>query len=363
MLAIFGGIVALVAAMMTNAFDQTIQVKLVTDRAGLMMSPKNDVKLHGVAIGRVADVRLEGDRVAMTLKLDRDKAHLVPANARGEISPATAFGNKFITLAAPRGGAEGRVREGSVLETDRVGVEANTVLANLNKVLTTAKPSEWNTTLHAVAMSLQGKGDRLGDFLVDTGKYVDALNRELPTLRRDLRQAAQVANLYADAAPDFFHVLDNVTKVSGTVVEKQRALREFLTEAANAGAGGSQLFQENGQGLLDMLRLLEPTSALLGRYSPGLTCFIQGEANAVPALEKAMGAGGSPGARVLVNVLPGKAPYKYPDNVPQVETTGGPQCYGLPLNGNTKIQPKYDIPGAGHGDTTDPTPGGAGEPR
>lgn len=360
MLAAFGGAVALVAAMMTHAFESPVEVKLLTDRAGLMMAPQNHVKMHGVEIGRVGDVRLKGDRVEMTLELDSEHARFVPANAQAQISPATVFGKKFITLAAPPDGARGSVREGSVLETDYVGVEVNEVIENLNKVLTTAKPSEFNTTLHAVATTLRGKGDKLGDMLVRVGEYARALDPQLPTLRRDLGHAAEVTNLYADVAPELFDLLDNVTQISGTVVEKQQALRDLLVEIAEVGETGTKLFAENGERLLEMLRLLEPTSALLGKYSPGLTCFIQGEAHANKLLEPVWGAGqdgAGPGFRLMVKPLPGKQPYRYPDHLPQVRTSGGPQCYGLPLHGNTKIQPKYDMPGSGIESE------GSGEPR
>jgi phospholipid/cholesterol/gamma-HCH transport system substrate-binding protein len=361
MLAALGGVVALVAAMMTHAFDSTVEVKLLTDRAGLMMEPKNDVKLNGVVIGRVGDVQLEGDRVAMTLELDPDQARFVAGNARAQISPSTVFGKKFITLSAPSEGARGSVRAGSVLETDHVGVEVNEVLENLNKVLTTAKPSEFNTTLHAMATTLRGKGDRLGDVLVQVGDYARSMNRHLPALRRDLQHAAEVTNLYADVAPELFDLLDNATQISGTVVEKQQALREVLVEVAKVSETGAKLFGENGTSFLEMLRLLEPTSALFGEYSPGLSCFIQGEAHANKLLEPVWGAGEhgeGPGFRLMVNLLPGKQPYRYPDHLPQVRTTGGPQCYGLPLHGNTKIQPKYDLPGSGLDESA-----GSGEPR
>lgn len=361
MLAAFGGVVALVAAMMTNAFDSTVEVTLLTDRAGLMMEPKNDVKLNGVVIGRVGDVRLEGDRVAMTLELDPDQARFVAGNARAQISPTTVFGKKFITLSAPPQGPHGSVRAGSVLQTDHVGVEINQVLENLNKVLTTAKPSEFNTTLHAMATTLRGKGDQLGDVLVQVGEYARSMNRHLPALRSDLQHAADATNLYADIAPELFDLLDNVTQISGTVVEKQQALRDLLVEVAKTGETGAKLFSENGKSFLETMRLLEPTSALFDAYAPGLTCFIQGAAHANTLLEPVWGAGKDgegPGFRLMVNLLPGKQPYRYPDHLPQVRTTGGPQCYGLPLHGNTKIQPKYDIPGTGID-----RPAGSGEPR
>lgn len=349
MLGVFAVIVVLVIGMMTNAFSPTVTVTLQTDRAGLMMAPGNDVKIHGVVIGRVGDVRLASRGAELTLELQPEYTKLVPANARARISPATAFGNKFIALEAPPEGSRGSVRPGSVLRTEHVGVEINTVLENLDNVLTAAKPSEFNTTLHALATAVKGKGDRLGRLLVQVSDYLAEMNPQLPTLQRDFAKTADVSELYADVSDDLFAVLDNATKTGGTIVEKQQQLGRLLDELKRVGNTGRDFFRKNGTDLLRTLRLLEPTSALGAAYAPGLTCFLQGEDYVRHTLEKVFGTTKAygPGARVLVGVLPGKDPYRYPDNLPQVNTTGGPQCYGLPLKGVNEPQPQYGVPGAG----------------
>jgi phospholipid/cholesterol/gamma-HCH transport system substrate-binding protein len=348
MIAAFAGIIALVWAMFTESFTPATTVTVRSDRAGLLMAAKDRVKYHGVQVGTVYSVKLDGTGVDIVMRLDPKQATAIPANAAAMISPETAFGNKYIELTDPRAASAERVHEGTVLVSDHVGTEINTVFQNLMNVLTVAKPSEVNATLQAVSSTLQGRGDQLGRFLTEVNSYLASFNPALPDLDHDLVQVAGVSNLYADVSPDFFKTLENALRIGATVTDKQTALHSFLAELDHLGATGTDLFKQNGQSLIDTLRLLEPTSGLLREYSPEIACFLQGEDNARRLLEPPLGGKQQAGILTL-NLLPGKEPYKYPDDLPEIKATGGPDCHGLPNLANTPVPaPEIVIPGNGY---------------
>ncbi|GAB2960196.1 MCE family protein [Amycolatopsis acidiphila] len=348
MLVVFAGIVALVLAMFNGAFTSTTTVSLQADRAGLMMAAKDRVKYHGVQVGSVSSVELNGNIVKIVMQLDPSQASIIPANVTAAISPETAFGNKFIELQSPRAPAPGRLRNGTVLIADHIGTEINTVFQNLMNVLTVVKPSQVNETLQALSSSLQGRGDQLGRFLSEINSYLGSFNPLLPELDRDMIQVSNVSNLYADISPQFFKTLENATQIGATVTDKQVALHDFLQELTRLGATGTDLFKQNGQNLIDTMRLLEPTSALLDKYSPELSCFLQGEDNARRLLEPALGGKKQSGV-LTVNILPGKEPYQYPNDLPEVNAASGPDCHGLPNLANTPVPaPEIVITGNGY---------------
>ena len=348
MIVVFAGIIALVWAMFTESFTPATTVTLRSDRAGLLMAAKDRVKYHGVQVGTVSSVKLDGDSVAIAMRLDPSQANAIPANATAMISPETAFGNKYIELVPPRAAAAAGLRNGSVLVSDHVGTEINTVFQNLMNVLTVAKPSQVNETLEALSSTLQGKGDQLGRFLTQVNSYLGSFNPALPDLDRDFVQTGNVSNLYADIAPDFFKVLENATHIGATVTDKQTALHGFLQELDQLGATGTDFFDQNGQNLIDTLRLLEPTSGLLREYSPEISCFLEGEDNARRLLEPTLG-GKRPYGILSVNILPGKDPYTYPNDLPEINAASGPNCHGLPNLANTPIPaPEIVTPGNGY---------------
>ncbi|NKQ51947.1 MCE family protein [Amycolatopsis sp. K13G38] len=350
MIVAFAGVLALVWAMFTESFTPTTTVTVRSDRAGLLMAAKDRVKYNGVQVGTVSGVKLNGDSVDIVMRLDPGQASVIPANATAAISPETAFGNKFIELMPPSASAPttARLRDGSVLTADHVGTEINTVFQNLMNVLAAAKPSEVNGTLEAVSSALRGRGDQLGQFLTEVNSYLAAINPALPDLDYDLVQVGKVSNLYADISPDFFKTLRNAVRIGATVTDKQAALHSFLQELDRLGATGTDLFDQNGRKLIDMLHLLEPTTGLLHEYSPEISCFLEGEDNARRLLEPALG-GKAPYGVLTVQVLPGKEPYKYPDDLPEVNAQSGPNCHGLPNLANTPVPaPEIVTPGNGY---------------
>jgi phospholipid/cholesterol/gamma-HCH transport system substrate-binding protein len=356
LLFLFAGIIALVLALYSQAFTPAVNVSLLTDRAGLMMAPQDEVKVHGVVVGSVGGVSPHGKSAALiTLRLDPGQTYLIPANAVARIIPNTVFGNKYISLAPPAAGGRGTVRAGTVLVSDHVATEVNTVFGNLVNVLNAASPAAVNTALTALATALQGQGPQLGQFLTGADTYLAEFNKSLPGLNTDITKTAQVSDLYADVAPRFFDILDNGDKVGTTLADRQQALDALLKGVTRLSQTGTTLASENGRNLVQALRLLEPTSSLLNEYSPELTCFIQGEGYAEGLLKGPVGGNG--GAQAIVNLLPGKDPYKYPENLPQVNVKEGPHCYGLPYLGNSPA-PFYPVPGAGYGNintSTDPS--------
>ncbi|NKS19569.1 Mce family protein, partial [Rhodococcus hoagii] len=77
------------------------------------------------------------------------------------------------------------------------------------------------------------------------------------------------------------------------------------------------------------LELLEPTTALLSGYSPAISCLVVGLNKARPMAEQIEG-GGQAGFAMSTNFLAGLEPYTYPRDLPKVNATGGPNCWGLP---------------------------------
>ena len=68
---------------------------------------------------------------------------------------------------------------------------------------------------------------------------------------------------------------------------------------------------------------------MLADYSPEYGCIFK----AISTLDKRYGpslGGTVPGLFVSVSFIPGSAPYTYPESLPIVNASGGPNCRGLP---------------------------------
>jgi len=220
-----GAIVALAAGLFRGSFTETVPVTVVSDRAGLVMNPDAKVELHGAQVGKVDSIdELPNGQAAIQLAMDPSQLQLIPSNVGVDIASSTVFGAKSVELVPPPAPSPNSLHAGQVLQGQHVMVEINTVFEQLVSVLSKIEPAKLNETLGALASGLNGRGEKFGQTLSDLDALLAKINPSLDNLSHDIAVAQDVINAYADAGPDLVRMLDNSTRVSDTLVDKQQDL-------------------------------------------------------------------------------------------------------------------------------------------
>lgn len=313
----------------TAAFTPTDPVTVTAPRAGLVMETDAKVKYRGIQIGKVETIEYTGDQAKLTLAIDRSEMPYVPSNAKVRIGGTTVFGAKsveFLEPADPKGGA---LRSGAQVHASDVQLEVNTLFETLTNTLQKVDPINLNATFSALGEGLRGNGDDLGETLAGLTSYLGTLNPKLPTLQQDFQKTAVVGNIYADAAPDLMTVFDNTPTISKTVVDQQDNLNATLLAATGLANNGTATLQPAADDLIAAVQRLRAPLKVLGDYSPELGCIFKGTSNAIDRFAPIIG-GIRPGLFVASNFLPGAPAYTYPESLPIVNASGGPNCRGLP---------------------------------
>jgi phospholipid/cholesterol/gamma-HCH transport system substrate-binding protein len=319
-------IVFVAITLFRGGFTTSVPITIMSDRAGLVMSPDARVKMRGVQVGKVASIQEMPDgRAALHLAMDPAQLHLIPSNVLVDIASTTVFGAKFVQLVPPAAPSAKPLQAGAVLDSKNVTVEINTVFEQLTQVLSSIQPEKLNETLGAIATAFNGRGQKIGQTLADLDAYLAKTEPSLPALSHDLSVAPDVLNAYADVSPQLVDTVKNSTKISQTIVDEQDNLDAFLVSAIGLADTGNDVIGTNRQALTDVLHLLVPTTDLTNEYSPALNCALGGMADLThqPPLP-------APGILVSVGLTLGIERYRYPTNLPKVAATGGPQCSGLP---------------------------------
>lgn len=325
------GIVAVVAiclVMFAGGFENTVKVTVAAPRSGLVLDPEAKVKIRGVEIGRVSAITNTSDGARIELALDPDKLKMVPANAMVDIKSTTVFGAKYINFIAPQNPSTESLQAGSTVRADAVTVEFNTVFQHLNDVLAKVEPEKLNATLTALGSALQGRGDKLGQLLVDSDQLLKDINPSLPDLRRDLQTSVPVTNLYADVVPNLLRTTDNMGVTSATIVDEKDNFNDVLLNVIGLANTTGSVLGENEANLITALDQLRPTAELLNEYRSGIYCLVVGAANALPDGNRIFG-GDGPWVTLNANFMPGGTPYDYSKDLPKVNATGGPHCEGI----------------------------------
>jgi len=147
-------------AYFSKAFVEYDNVTLTGPKSGLALPERADVKLRGMIVGVVQDVRIENDHVVMTLGMDPQLIDRVPRNVRAEIIPKTLFGEKYVSL-IPTGTTDEHLRAGDTITNAVVPVEFEKFFNDIYPLLTAVPPEKVAYTLTALANSLEGRGDSL----------------------------------------------------------------------------------------------------------------------------------------------------------------------------------------------------------
>ncbi|MFE3002774.1 MCE family protein [Nocardia sp. NPDC059246] len=313
----------------SGEFVSSTPVYLYADRAGLLLVPGSDVKVHGVVVGRVRAVEFDNDRAKLTLDMNPGRAQGIPSNVGAEIAPTTLFGRKFVTLVWPDQPAASTLRAGSVIDGAKVPVEINDVFQALLTVLKTIEPQKLNATLTALGTALDGHGTRFGDLMVTTDRYLSQFNDSIPVLQRDIPLLADNLDTFAAATPDFMATVQNLTTTSNTIVEKQASLSAFLLSFTKFGGTGATFLDASSTPFIGAVQALDPVVRVFAEQSPSFPCFLSALNQDRQLLERAFG-GGRPGLNVLGTTLLGDAPYSYPKDLPVNGADNSPGCYGYP---------------------------------
>jgi virulence factor Mce-like protein len=319
-------IVAVAAGLFRGSFTKTIPVTVISDRAGLVLNPDARVKLHGAEVGRVESIDARPDGTA-ELHLAINPAHmqLIPADVGVDITSSTVFGAKFVDLVPPKDPSSQTLSAGQVIRGQHVTVEINTIFEQLVAVLDKVQPAKLNETLGAVSSGLSGRGEKFGQTLTDLDELLAKIEPGLPDLSNDIAVAPDVLNAYADASPDLVNTVSNSTRFSDTIVAKQKDLDAVLVSAIGLADIGNDVVSSNREGITDVLHLLVPTTDLTNQYNQGINC---GLAGLVPLAKGPPSP--VPGVLLLDSFVLGRERYRYPQNLPKVAASGGPQCAGLP---------------------------------
>ena len=117
------------------------------------------------------------------------------------------------------------------MHSRNVTVEVNTVFQSLQGVVQSIDPAKLNSILSAVAESVRGKGEVIGQAITDANNVLLAVNPRMETVRQDWQLFGQTTKAYSDAAQNIVSILDSFSTTSTTISNNAQALDTLLLSA------------------------------------------------------------------------------------------------------------------------------------
>jgi phospholipid/cholesterol/gamma-HCH transport system substrate-binding protein len=330
--------ISLSIASFEKVFTDVVRVTLRTDRIGSQLQESADVKIRGVLVGEVRSIVSTPQGATLELALDPDRVDQVPAGVSARLLPKTLFGERYVDLVAPTGGAGRAIAEGDVIAQDRtsVAIELERVFDDLLPLLRTVQPAKLAATLNALATALDGRGQELGDNLVLVDSYFRQLNPSMPLIQADISGLADLASTYATAAPDLVRALDALRTTNATIVEKKDQLSGFLAGTAGFANTAAGFLEDNDTRIIQVGRVQRPTLAVLAKHAPIYPCLARGLVQWLPRIRDVFGGGQM---HITMEVPAQRGGYR-PGQEPAWSDDRGPSCRGLPSPGGSQARPR-----------------------
>ncbi|WP_018353889.1 MCE family protein [Mycolicibacterium hassiacum] len=312
-----------------GAFIPTSTVTLTAPRVGLVMDRDAKVKFLGVPVGRVTRISYDGSAAQLTLAIRTDELAKIPANVIPRIASTTVFGAKSVELLIPPEPSTERLRPYAHLRVSDVSVEVNTLFQTLVNTLQKIDPVQLNATLTAIAEGLRGNGSELGAGLVALREALAAVNPHMPALHDNVRKLTTVGDIYTAATNDLVSTLGNVPTIGDAIADERDNLSATLLAAAGLGYAATDTLAPAESDLIAAVTRLRAPLGVLRDYSPEFGCLITSLAKAYKKFGPYIG-GIQPALFVNAGFMPGSPAYTYPESLPLVNASGGPNCRGLP---------------------------------
>jgi virulence factor Mce-like protein len=352
---VIAALVSLSIAMYNKAFTPVVNVQLTTDKLGNQLQVFGDVKVRGLIVGSVKEIRPTERGAELDLALDPDRVDLIPRNVTARFIPKTLFGDRYVALQIPEDPAPEHLDEGDHIEQDTSApaVELSQALDHLLPVLQAVQPQKLSTTLTAISTALDGRGEQLGQTIVELGQLVEEINPHVPQLTHDLQALVEVSDTYTQAIPDFVDALDDLTVTSRTVYEQRDNLNALFADMTTAGRDLESFLRANSDNLIRLADSSRDTLELLGRYAPSYPCFLKQMATLVDAAKPVFGGGtDKPGLHATIEIVVNKGKYEPGKDTPEFDEHRGPRCYDPAQMGNPFPDQPPDGPlrdGTSHG--------------
>jgi len=243
------------------------QVTAQLRNAGGALTKGSDVKLHGVIVGKVKDIRSGSDgAVDVGIDLVQGEMGMVPADVVARILPATVFGTTYIDLrpasqpqaspgdaspsvvkAAGSAKKPGALKAGAVIpaDTTQSTLELQDALDDIDGLVKALNPAELSTAIGAAAVALDGRGKAIGETAVALDSYLHKFNPKVAMLRADLDKLASFLQVVQQIAPDLLDATDDALVPLNTLVQHKDDLTALLTGGKSLADTSASVLAKN----------------------------------------------------------------------------------------------------------------------
>jgi phospholipid/cholesterol/gamma-HCH transport system substrate-binding protein len=289
---------------LTGGFRSGPRVEAVFGPPGIgqQLPVGGDIKVRGVLVGRITDLRLDGGDSVVEFSLNGDED--IPADVTAEVRSKTIFGEKWVELVTGSSGGP-YLADGDVIPDERTvePLELERALQLGHDLLSEIPLEDLRILLASLADGFSGHEEAAGQ-AIDRGVVaLRAVNSRAEELDESLRQLAEFSAWLDDndqdllsfmssldaanralvgAAPEFESSMDSVPVFLDEFASFQEATERDFGRLVEQGATVAEVVAERADNLTDIVVQLQAFTTVWnsglsqpcgGEFETGLTCW------------------------------------------------------------------------------------------
>jgi len=284
-------VVALVAAAgaLRSGDDRTVVTAQFTRAVGLY--PGSEVRILGIPVGEVREVRPTGDTVTVTLEYDSE--YRVPADAKAAVVAPSLVSDRYVQL-LPVYTSGPALRDGDVIGADRtaVPVELDRITGSLDELMVALGPQGANSDgaltrlLRTGAANLEGQGEKLNQTTSDVADAVGTLSGSREDLFGTVRGLQQFTSTLADNDDEIRALNTNLASVADQLAGERDDLAAALANLSVALQEVSTFVADNRKILGEDLKALEDVTASVVKEQEALAESLENAPVALSNLQR-----------------------------------------------------------------------------
>jgi phospholipid/cholesterol/gamma-HCH transport system substrate-binding protein len=241
-----------------SAFEITAEFQ---DAAGL--TTENQVRVAGIKVGTVSQIELVGDRVRVTMEID--KGTEIPQGAFAEIKLATILGTKFVDIEAKGGSPYMADGDSIPLEDTAIPYEIYQASNQGTNLLEDLDGPALNDALVQLTKLINTSKVELGEALAGLNELGAGLNDKEEDIRSLLSNANDLTALLADEGDEINNLIVSSDAVLSSLAQKREEIQSLLEAAKLMSGELAGVLKDNRENVDAILSKLHKALVVLDR--------------------------------------------------------------------------------------------------
>lgn len=219
----------------------------------------NDVRVAGVKVGEVTDVRLDKDKVVVSFQV---KGVHLGDQTTAAVKVRTLLGRKYLSLSPQgRGDLDGRIP----VSRTTTPYDVNAAFSDFSDELTAIDTPQLEKSLRALSTAFEDTPAAVRDMvdgLSALSRTISTRDEELATL---LDSTTSVTGTLAERNDEFAKIMQDGAALLEELANRREAVHDMLTGTARLGTELQGLVADNEKTLAPALAKLDRVSGILQR--------------------------------------------------------------------------------------------------